>query len=817
MAKAPLGCGPFVWGDECKWRASGNPDAGARLAGGESMERTDVLRLVGNTPLVEIRRLNPHRGVKIMAKVEAKNPGGSIKDRVAVAMIEAAEKSGELTREKIIIEATSGNTGIGLAMVAAIKGYRMCLIMPDSASEERKRIMRAYGAEIRLTPGRLATDGAIELAYRLAREEPDRYVLLDQYNNPASVEAHYQGTGREIWEQTGGKVTHAVATLGTTGTAMGLAKRLHEHPGVQVVAVEPFAGHKIQGLKNMHESYPPGIYNKKALDQILHVEDEAAFECCRRLAREEGLFVGMSSGAAFAGALKLAAGLEAEGKEGLIVAIFPDGGERYLSTPLFAPKAQDGLRLMNLATGGKVQLPASGSVNLYAIGPSLDEPDDPDAWRRLVLADVLARHLSAQGAEVKLAVGLADLDDRALAAARAAGISRADYAAQVTARITARAAELGLKAGVVFEPASASMPKALEICRKLLGRGLAYEKLRSVYFDVRRDARYGAMKLMDMDGLSVGKTVDLGDYVKDNPLDFTLLKRASLQDLKLGDIIETEWGNGRPSWFVQIATAGLAALGRVDVLIAGEDHQFPHLENLRALWSAAGVEPKAWLADRKVAREEGQAALDLGALLEGTGGPAALRQWLLSVSYRKSLAASAQSLAMWARNWHKVQEAACGLRLATANSGQEVPDEVEQAVFDLKAGLLAALEDDLSLHRYWPKLSTFVKRVNGWLTAGKMGGAAAAACLKQLEAADAVLGILDQGQMPVACASLPEAARLLVEKREAARKARDFAASDALRDELAQLGWRVEDTAKGPRVYGAAGNGASGTGGGGKA
>jgi cysteinyl-tRNA synthetase len=376
-------------------------------------------------------------------------------------MIAAAEKSGELTPEKTIIEATSGNTGIGLAMVAAIKGYKMCLIMPDSASEERKRIMRAYGAEIRLTPGRLGTDGGIELAYRLARTEPDTYVLMDQFNNPASIAAHYEGTGLEIWNQTGGAVTHVVATLGTSGTAMGLAKRLHEYPGVEVVAIEPFAGHKIQGLKNMHESYPPGIYNKKALDQILRVEDEAAFECCRQLARQEGLFVGMSSGAALAGALKLAEGLEAQGRSGLIVVIFPDGGERYLSTPLFAPKTQDGLRLLNLATGSKVHLDAAGSLNIYAIGPSLDTPDDPDAWRRLVLADVLARHLAGRGAQVKLAVGLADLDDRTLAAAREAGLSRADYAAQVLARIKARAGELGLMPGIAFEPASASVPRRL--------------------------------------------------------------------------------------------------------------------------------------------------------------------------------------------------------------------------------------------------------------------------------------------------------------------------------------------------------------------
>jgi len=777
------------------------------------MQRTDILRLVGNTPLVEIRRLNPYPNVKIMAKVEFMNPGGSIKDRVAVAMIEAAEKSGELKPGKTIIEATSGNTGVGLAMVAAVKGYKMLLLMPDSASEERKRIMRGFGAEIRLTPGRMGTDGAIEEAYRLARTEPDKYVLMDQFNNPASIEAHYNGTGLEIWEQTDGQVTHAVVTLGTSGTAMGVAKRLHEHPGVRVVAVEPFAGHKIQGLKNMHESYPPGIYNKKALDQILHVEDEEAFSMCRKLACEEGLFVGMSSGAAMAGALQLAASLEADGKSGYIVVIFPDSGERYLSTPLFAPKAQDGLRLMNLATGHKAVIDAAGSLNIYTIGPSLDEPDDPDAWRRLVLSDVLARHLSSRGAQVKVAVGLADLDDRTLSSARAAGLSRADYVAGVLERIKARAKALRLLPETVFEPASASVPQALDICRKLLGKGQAYEKLRSVYFDVRRDKRYGSMHLMDMDKLSVGKTVDLDDYVKDNPLDFTLLKRASLQDLKLGDVIETEWGNVRPSWFVQIAVAGLAALGRVDVLVAGEDHQFPHLENLRVVWSAAGVEPKAWLADRKLAREEG-VALDLDEIISRTGGQAGsaggLRLWLLSAAYRKPLSASAQSLSMWARNWHKVQEAACGLRLAQGpadgKKGKDVPEDVAQAVFDLKAGLASALEDDLSLHRYWPKLFTFVKLVNGWLSAtgtsaGTMNGASATLCLQQLEAADAVLGILDLSQMPVACDCLPEAVRALVNEREAARKAKDFAASDTLRERLTSCGYRVEDTAQGPRVY----------------
>jgi cysteinyl-tRNA synthetase len=185
------------------------------------MIHDNVLSMVGKTPLVAIRRINPNPAVTLAAKVEMRNPGGSIKDRVGLAMIEAAERAGELVPGRVVIEATSGNTGIGLAMVCAVKGYKLKLLMPASASEERKRILRAYGAEIVLTPGNLGTDGAIEEAYRLAREEPETYVLMDQFNNPASIEAHYGATALEIYEDTGGKVTHVVVALGTSGTAMG--------------------------------------------------------------------------------------------------------------------------------------------------------------------------------------------------------------------------------------------------------------------------------------------------------------------------------------------------------------------------------------------------------------------------------------------------------------------------------------------------------------------------------------------------------------------------------------------------------------------
>ncbi|MBW2107608.1 MAG: cysteine synthase family protein, partial [Deltaproteobacteria bacterium] len=311
---------------------------------------SSILDRIGNTPLVEIRRLNPNPKVKILAKVEYFNPGGSVKDRIAKSMIEAAEADGALTPEKTVLEATSGNTGIGLALVCALKGYRLTLTMSEAVSTERRKTLKALGAELRLTPARLGTDGAIEEAYRLAREHPNDYYLTDQFNNEANWRAHYEGTGREIWEQTQGTITMLVATMGTTGTLMGTSRRLKAlNPDIIVVGVEPYLGHKIQGLKNMKESYTPEIYDKNRLDKKVNVDDDVAYDMARRLARDEGLFVGMSSGAAMAIACEQVKAMD----EGVVVVILPDGGERYLSTPLFAPREETTLQFYNTLTRSK--------------------------------------------------------------------------------------------------------------------------------------------------------------------------------------------------------------------------------------------------------------------------------------------------------------------------------------------------------------------------------------------------------------------------------------------------------------------------------
>ncbi|MGB6281736.1 MAG: cysteine synthase, partial [Syntrophobacteria bacterium] len=345
----------------------------------------NILQLIGNTPLILVNRLNPNPNVDIYAKLESQNPGGSVKDRIALQMIEDAERRGELTSEKTIIEATSGNTGIGMAMVAAVKGYRISLAMPETASQERQKILKALGAEILLTSGALGTDGSIEKVYELVRRFPDRYYMPDQFNNEDNWKAHYYTTAPEIWEQTEGKVTHVIMTLGTTGTAIGVTRRLKEYEkNVQTIAVEPYMGHKIQGLKNMKESYVPGIFDKEIMDEIVHVEDAEAFETARRLAREEGLFVGMSAGASMAAALRIASDLT----RGTIVAILPDGGERYLSTNLFTTLMEPDFRFYNTFSHQKEDFKpiSEGKVSLFTTGPSVGESLDMTESRRSVVA-----------------------------------------------------------------------------------------------------------------------------------------------------------------------------------------------------------------------------------------------------------------------------------------------------------------------------------------------------------------------------------------------------------------------------------------------
>ena len=296
------------------------------------MHYNNILWTIGNTPMVKINNMNSNPNVQIYAKLEGFNPTGSIKDRIALKMVEEAEIEGELTKDKIIIEATSGNTGIGLSMIGRVKGYKVQIVINSAVSIERQKMIKAFGGEIIMTDPKLGTDGAIMKVRELIAENPDKYFNPNQFSNKNNKQAHYKTTAEEIWTQTQGQITHFVSSLGTSGTLMGVGMGLREkNRAIKIVEAHPVRGHYIQGLKSMEEAIVPEIYDPSQIDVSVKVESEDAFEMSRRIVNEEGIFVGMSSGAAMLAALKTAEQIDS----GVMVVIFPDRGEKYLSTNLF--------------------------------------------------------------------------------------------------------------------------------------------------------------------------------------------------------------------------------------------------------------------------------------------------------------------------------------------------------------------------------------------------------------------------------------------------------------------------------------------------
>ena len=300
------------------------------------MIRNNILETIGNTPMVRINKLCPNPSVNIFAKLEGFNPTGSIKDRIALRMVESAEHKGLLRKGHTIIEPTSGNTGIGLAIVGVVKGYPVEIVMSSAVSVERRKILRSYGAKVILTPAEEGTDGAIRLARKMVKENPDKYFMPDQFANAANYQAHYEKTAIEIWQQTDGQIDYFVSAVGTSGTLMGVSRFLRAmKPVIKIVCAHPIKGHYIQGLKNMGEAIVPQIYNPALIDTQEMIESEEAIEMAQEIIAKEGISAGMSSGAAMLAALRTAERIE----KGNIVVVFPDRAEKYLSTKMFEPFA----------------------------------------------------------------------------------------------------------------------------------------------------------------------------------------------------------------------------------------------------------------------------------------------------------------------------------------------------------------------------------------------------------------------------------------------------------------------------------------------
>jgi cysteinyl-tRNA synthetase len=762
---------------------------------------SNILQCIGQTPLVRINRLNPNPRVTIYAKLESRNPGGSIKDRAALSMIETAEREGALTPDKIIIEATSGNTGIGLAMVAAVKGYRITLTMPETASMERQKILKALGAELLLTPGALGTDGAIEEVYRLVRENPERYYMPDQFNNPANPEAHHLGTGPEIYEQTEGKLDAVVVTLGTTGTVMGLLMAMKErNPAIQVIGVEPYPGHKIQGLKNMKESYVPGLFDRYALDAVVHVKDEEAFEAARRLAREEGIFVGMSSGAAMAAAASIAAGRE----QGTIVTIFPDGGDRYLSTNLFTTMLEPDFRFFDYLQRSKVDFKPvrEGKVSIFVTGPPLDTALTLQESRRFLLADLLTRFLKTKGFSVNQVILVPDLDSRTIHGSCEAQKDLPTYTQQQIDHILADLDHLGVTRAQRYPRTSEHVDAIIGFSKTLLNKGAAYEKLRSVYFNISQSKNYGGLSKFDLKKIRLGSTVDLDAYEKLNPRDFTLLKRATLAELKRGIFIKSDWGNVLPTWHIATAAAAIQQLGSpIDIQVSGVDFLFPHLENVRAIAEALTGKPHAniwmlceqmWSSKDASAADQLEETIAIRDLIANGYSGAELRYWLLSSHYCKPFHATLTSLANAVQGYRRLHEFIN--RLRHTRTQQEDHEELAELVFALEQSFFEALSDDLNTPKAFSALFKFIRQVNPILDAKAMSSGQSQQILEALKKLNCILGIFD-----FEWKSLKLEDEALIQRREQARRDKDWQEADRLRSELQQRGIRLWDTPQGAR------------------
>ncbi len=752
-----------------------------------------ILDQIGNTPLVEIKHLNPNPQVKILAKLEYFNPGGSIKDRAALFMIENGEKSGELTPDKTVIEATSGNTGIGLALVCSVKGYKLLLTMSEAASVERQKILKARGAEILLTPGHLGTDGAIEEVYRLARENPDTYFMADQFNNPANWQAHYHGTAPEIWEQTDGKVSMVVATLGTSGTLMGLTRRMKEYnPDIRIVGVEPYLGHKIQGLKNMKEAYRPEIFEKHLLDEIVNIDDEEAFEMTRRLAREEGIFVGMSSGAALVIARKKAEELT----HGTIVVIFPDGGERYLSTALFAVQEKISLKLFNTLSRSKESFEPllPGKVSMYSCGPTAHAKMHLGECRRFIFSDLLCRYLEYRGYDVTHIMNITDLDDKTIDGSEKAGLDLSEFTQKHIDSFKKDLKVLEIKPASNYPKASEHIHDMVSLSEKLVKNGYAYEKLRSLYFDISRFSDYGKLSGVDINKIRLGATVDLDEYEKDNPRDFTLLKRSRLSELKRGIFTKTGWGNVRPSWHIQCAAMAMKYLGETyDIHTSSRELMFPHHENEIAIATAVTGKPlaKYWvhcdrvLLDGKKVDEQG-AVHTLSDLTDMGYIGREIRYWLLYGHYRKPITFSKERLKEAKRSLKRLDS--CIHSLIQIKPGASLYAELDQLLYDLKHGFKTALDDDLNMSAAMASIFNNVRTINKLTLENRLDPEGASKIIDTFRGIDSVLKIFDFKDD----IHDPEVQRL-IEQRDRARREKNWDLADRIRDQLTTRGITLKD------------------------
>jgi cysteinyl-tRNA synthetase len=623
--------------------------------------------------------------------------------------------------------------------------------------------------------------------------------MPDQFNNEDNWKAHYYTTATEIWEQTEGKVTHVIMTLGTTGTAIGVTRRLKEYEkNVRTIAVEPYMGHKIQGLKNMKESYVPGIFDKEIMDEIVHIEDAEAFETARKLAREEGIFVGMSAGASMAAALRIASDLA----RGTIVVILPDGGERYLSTNLFTTLLEPDFRFYNTFSRQKEDFKpiSEGKVSLFTTGPAVGESLDMTESRRSVVADLLRRYLEYKGFEINQVVNITDMGEKAILEPGRTD-SDLDANADKYMEICHRdLSVLGVKPATYYPRTSEHVDDILDISKGLIEKGFAYEKLRSIYFDISKFSDYGRLSRVDLKKIRLGKTVDLEAYEKLNPRDFTLLRRATLAELKRGIYLKTSWGNVLPSLHLETVALAMKQLGEtIDVHISSLDFLFPHNENEIAIAQAATGKPLAnyyihcerVLMDGKKMSREGEDRVTVQQLLDEGYSGRQIRYWMLATHYRKPMHYDEGRLREAARGLERLDEFSQRLQHVVTGVAAE---EIDQFIYEVEQNFDQAMGDDLNVSSALAAVFGFIRKLNPHLSDGTISEKQKKAALAVMERLDSVLNVL-QCLEP----ELDEDTCRLLETRAEARRNKNWDEADRLRQALLERGIKVIDTPEGTR------------------
>ena len=604
-------------------------------------------------------------------------------------------------------------------------------------------------------------------------------------------------------EQTGGQVTDIVATLGTTGTVMGLCHYFGEHhPEVRVTAVEPFLGHKIQGLKNMKESYKPGIFDKKLPFQIINIPDDEAFLHARLLAGKEGIFVGMSSGAALCGALARAQQLD----HGLIVVIFPDSGDKYLSTPLFtSPRPEKEktaqLRFFNSMKRKKVNFtPLAGNkVTFYACGPTAYEIADLGHCRRFVVADLIHRILLNKGFQVDYCMNFTDLDDNTIDGALSRKQSLAEFTSYYIDEFMKDIDALGVKRATRYPRASEHVPEMVELAHQLIHKGFAYEKLGSIYFDISKFDNYGKLSRIDLEKIMVGKTVDLDEYEKHSPLDFTLLKRSTLAELKNGIFYETDFGNMRPGWHIECAAMSLHYFGdTMDIHTSSRDLIFPHHENENAIAEAMTGKPLAnfWLhselllVDGKKMSRENNNVITLRDVMAKGFTARDVRFFLMRNHYRKPVNFTFKRLKAAQMSLRRLDEFI--RKLICLPPGLPHP-QVAAYLSYMEKEFFAAMDDDINMSKGIGVIFDFIKKTNPIVDEGRLDRDQKKYLLESFAKMNEILNIFRLKECPLA----PEIDKLIRE-REIARQQKDWQRADNVREELARKGITITDSAKGP-------------------